>query len=795
MNSPNENNMTNKRLLPTHVVRKFVSGVGGTGKSYLINTIRLYVLRKLNMKVSIAAPTGIAAYNVNGLTIHRLLRLRIEDDDITTYQKLSSQTLHEAREELKDVVLLIVDEISMVSNIMLMFIHMRLSEIFDTNNEIDGWFGRLNILVLGDLLQLPPVREQSPFVDISQETAIKYFGIAHITNIWKELFTYDELLINMRQKDDPEFARILHAIRLGKLSEEAEETLRSHEIKIDYRTPSECLQKLIEFIKDLPLKTVCLLPTRKQCEAINTEMLECLPGPIHNLVALDAIEAKTEAQKQRYIKQLKKLTADSTRTGGLKTEISIKEGIKVMIIRNIDVTVGLVNGATGKIQKIVLDPFTAKPSKLIIEFEFGVREIERATNKFEIFKNVYVHRSQFPITLAHGITIHKSQGVSLESCVIDIGGSVFSEGQVYVALSRLTSIQGLKLINFNPKCIRAQECAILEYNRLRVQFRIDLDLLPQPQIIQNNQADKNIYIGNLVSIMPFEVETDKNINKKSIDIAAILANYKGFENAQITADYLNTTLQCLFNIPTIKRAIKMSSDSNLRKLILQYFDQMSNESVNTTEFSNQFRTNDCDERRDIKRFLISLFATYSHLKRFVFTRQYEECKCNTESCKYRLLEQIDRGIYDIHIPDKRDCKKALSFDSIFMANLNDFVDVAGSKCPECNNESLMKRTSIQEANQVIICALPVLNEKCEIKANLLLSNVPRSKIKIGSSKYELNSAAFLHGKKLQNGSYTALLRHENSWIAADNKNISLRTWPRNGKNAQILFYCKVDGSK
>lgn len=182
--------LKNPRLAPKKILRKFVSGVGGTGKSRLINVVRKYILEELDKEVAVVAPTGIAAFNVNGLTIHRLLNLPVEKDGVCPYKKLRDDTLHRLRHDMKNTVILIIDEISMVSIVMFIMIHLRLCEIYGTLDELDGWFGRINILVFGDLLQLSPVNESFIFENLSREKATKYFNSLNFEkfNIWKELF-------------------------------------------------------------------------------------------------------------------------------------------------------------------------------------------------------------------------------------------------------------------------------------------------------------------------------------------------------------------------------------------------------------------------------------------------------------------------------------------------------------------------------------------------------------------------------------------------------------------------------
>lgn len=289
----NQKNLNNPRVAPKNVLRMFVSGVGGTGKSHLINVIRKYIPSEFSKEVIVSAPTGIAAYNINGLTLHRLLRLPIEQDGVFKYKPLTDKQLKSLREIFKDVVLLIIDEISMVSNIMLAMINLRLCEIFDTFEIEDGWFGRLNILLLGDLLQLKPVNEEPPFVDISSSKQRDYFNNFTTINLWKELFSYDELTENVRQQSDQVYAAALSEIRLGILSKSSEELLRTREVNfVNANKLEECLDCIATYISKLPNNSVCLFATREQCAVLNSAMLSKLNGSIISLKAVDRIEAK-----------------------------------------------------------------------------------------------------------------------------------------------------------------------------------------------------------------------------------------------------------------------------------------------------------------------------------------------------------------------------------------------------------------------------------------------------------------------------------------------------------------------
>jgi len=137
------------------------------------------------------------------MTIHRLLQLPVEHGHTLSYIPLSNNVLQTIRHHMKDVLLLIIDEVSMVSNITLLYIHLRLCEIYNTADCNDGWFGRLHILVFGELLQLPPVNEGSLFNQIDLKLFTIYTNTLGTVNLWQNLFTYDELTQNMRQNMIP----------------------------------------------------------------------------------------------------------------------------------------------------------------------------------------------------------------------------------------------------------------------------------------------------------------------------------------------------------------------------------------------------------------------------------------------------------------------------------------------------------------------------------------------------------------------------------------------------------------
>ena len=191
----------------------FCSGTAGVGKSYVIDriadAIHLTYGSSQNQlstpSVLLAAPTGLAAIAIRGLTLHSLLGLKVAKDGETTYEILSDENRDVRRVLFENVKLLIVDEASMVSSIMLATISNRLREITGKTTP----FGGMNVVFFGDLLQLPPVKAQPIYEELSGYNVRKYFGgMGSGINLWN-LFKFFELTKNVRQALDTEYAGIL----------------------------------------------------------------------------------------------------------------------------------------------------------------------------------------------------------------------------------------------------------------------------------------------------------------------------------------------------------------------------------------------------------------------------------------------------------------------------------------------------------------------------------------------------------------------------------------------------------
>ena len=450
-------------------LRMFLSGVGGTGKSFIIEAIRAQAHAiwssqgSKSLICAVAAPTGLAAFNVGGVTLHRLFQLPIEHEGKAAgYWPLAKEVQKFLRTTFRCLKLLIVDEVSMISSLNLAYLHLRLCELFG-NDEL---FGSVNVLFVGDLLQLPPVSGGLVFDRINSKTLLSKLGCMTSINIWEETVVYDELTINERQKD-AEFCSLLDEVRRGCVSEKSIGTLRGR----------VCTSPVVDKFKELECSgqsPVCLFPKRSPCEEFNNAMLASLQSKVVEIVSTDAVDETMSTHKwtPRAQKELEKLNRDSNLTAGLEAVLRIAVRARVMLRRNIDTDRGLVNGALGTVKKIQSHHVTVLFDNTKCECD-----IEKVKSKFVVMRKFYVYRGQFPLILAYAITIHKCQGLSLDCAIMDLSTNVFSPGMAYVALSRVRTLSGVYLTDFEPDSIRVDPKSVEEINRLRRLFRPDLPAL------------------------------------------------------------------------------------------------------------------------------------------------------------------------------------------------------------------------------------------------------------------------------------------------------------------------------
>ncbi|KAL6418501.1 hypothetical protein ACFW04_012057 [Cataglyphis niger] len=406
------------------------------------------------------------------------------------------------RADLKDVILFVTDKVSIISNLILMYIHFQLSEIFDTSDCDDGWFGQKHILLFGDLLQLPPVHENRIFMRLPDEKTI--------------LFDYDKLTINMRQQGGDSYRELLSRIRNGLLTKSDNKIFENRKISFERDSFESRLNELCNFIDNLPSDTVCLLPTCHMSDVLNDAMLNCIVLKKMLLIAKDTIKCIP------YVKKVLKVFNSSSnndddynsRTAGLSKQITIKIRAKIMIRRNIDASFCLVNGTIATVISIVQNISTDYVEK--INFLYHQRMLSE----------------KFPLSLSYEITFHKSQGLNLQSAIMDIGNSAFNCNQVYVALSQVTSLKGLHLINYDPSSIIVNEEAI-EYNRLKAIHKPKADRI---SVLKERYRKVKDVLWALPKVITSVQKSDEKIRQSNTWVI------HGFQNTDEISCYANTQL-------------------------------------------------------------------------------------------------------------------------------------------------------------------------------------------------------------------------------------------------------------
>ncbi|XP_078528022.1 ATP-dependent DNA helicase PIF1-like [Lissotriton helveticus] len=313
---------------------------------------------------------------------------------------------------------LIIDEVSMVEG-----------EFFDKLEAVaravrrkDEPFGGIQLIICGDFLQLPPVTKTS------ERTTFCFQAKS-----WQKCIHLNMELTAVRRQTDKTFISLLQAVRLGRCTEEVTDQLT--------RTVTHRIER------DGILATR-LCTHKDDVEVTNESRLAQLPGEMRSFEALDSDP------------MLVKTINAQCPVGRL---IQLKEGAQVMLAKNLDVGRGLVNGARG-----VVVGFQAESKGLPkVRFLCGVTEVIKMERwVFKAHGGIFLTRQQLPLKLAWAISIHKSQGMSLDCVEISLA-RVFESGQAYVALSRARSLEGLRVMDFDPKAVRANPHVLQFYSRLR----------------------------------------------------------------------------------------------------------------------------------------------------------------------------------------------------------------------------------------------------------------------------------------------------------------------------------------
>lgn len=402
----------------------FLTGKAGTGKT----TFLKYLKENSTKNIVVAAPTGVAAINAGGVTLHSLFQLPFHPFLPTKNNKeelLSKIRQNKQRQQLlRKMDLLIIDEISMVRCDVIDAIDTILKH---TRLNYHLPFGGVQLLCIGDLYQLPPVSQKQEWAILGEYYESPFFFDSMA--IKEQLPLLIELNKIYRQKEDS-FVRLLNKVRNNHMDADDFEDLH---LRYD---PT--------FRPGRDEKYITLTSHNKQADSINEQELYKLTG----LEFIYKAVVENDFPENMY---------------PVDFELNLKEGAQVMFLKNDLVQRRYHNGKIGVVKVLTKDKIIVDCDGTEIEvtketWENSRYTLNRSDGKLE--QETLGTFTQYPLRLAWAITIHKSQGLTFENVMID-AGAAFSSGQVYVALSRCTSLEGIVLLSkIEPSAIHSNENVI-----------------------------------------------------------------------------------------------------------------------------------------------------------------------------------------------------------------------------------------------------------------------------------------------------------------------------------------------
>ncbi|PHH60438.1 hypothetical protein CDD81_1650 [Ophiocordyceps australis] len=445
----------------------FFTGPAGTGKSVLMRAI-VDELKKKHQRdperVAVTASTGLAACNIGGITLHSFSGIGLGKEDAHALVKKIKRN-PKARNRWIKTKCLIIDEVSMVDG----DLFDKLSYIGRVIRNNGRPWGGIQLVITGDFFQLPPV----PDHEKSRESKFAFDA-----STWSTSIDHTIGLSQVFRQRDPEFARMLNEMRLGKIGPE---TVRAFKV----------LDRPLKF-KD-GVDSAELFPTRAQVTGSNEKRLRDLPGELRRY---DAMDTGDPAIRDKLLHNMM-----------APKSLDLKINAQVMLIKNLDET--LVNGSLGKViafsdEKTFemgdgshgagygsdADDRMSKARRKLQGFSNDVDSPVSSGRKYPVVQfistsgtprtimcvpeewkvelpngEVQAKRNQLPLILAWSLSIHKAQGQTLERVTVNLG-RVFEKGQAYVALSRATTQQGLRVLNFDPAKVMAHPKVVEFYGKL-----------------------------------------------------------------------------------------------------------------------------------------------------------------------------------------------------------------------------------------------------------------------------------------------------------------------------------------
>lgn len=408
----------------------FLTGGGGVGKSFLIHTAVQHA-RAAGRRVAITASTGAAADVIGGTTLHALLGLGLAKDPVDKLVVAALRS-HKIATKWQRLDVLIVDEVSMIDPAFFTAVDKVARAV---RKQPDAPFGGLQLLLCGDFFQLPPVMPKT------RDSAL--FSFCFQTDSWQSAQLHIvELTHIFRQVTDPMFTHLLQRARTGDYTVDDVDMLmqRVNVELVDFASiePTRLFARRVN-VDDMNHSNLAKLNTQQ--ETYNAHVRWTLDADVN------------PARRDEMTKLLKHAAANVDTHAAVKSEVTLKVGAQVMLLCNLNLQEGLVNGSRGVLTGFVQQGGEQLP---VVQFAKG-REltIDKFCWEIKVEDAGTIFYRQVPLQLAWAVTIHKAQGLSLDCVELQLDRSVFEYGQAYVALSRVRSLAGLRLTAFTRSTLMA----------------------------------------------------------------------------------------------------------------------------------------------------------------------------------------------------------------------------------------------------------------------------------------------------------------------------------------------------
>lgn len=398
----------------------FITGPGGTGKTWLVKSLEK-TWKKIDTKYVLLTPTGVAAVNIGGQTIHRFFSIGLANG--TKEQLLIRCRKMGGYNKIMPLQIIVIDEISMVSSELLDIIDYICQQI----RKCPEPFGGIRMIFTGDFCQLKCVQGTFCFS----------------SSLWKELKLQVIQLDQPKRFNDLSYWKMLNRARVGQLKLKDIERLNQRVEAYAKLTPSKKPSGTSSDSTSIKIEPTILLSYKAEVFEMNNNKLQELPGTAYVFKAQDFVTRECNEMLDMMAPKI----------------VTLKIGAQVMCTRNIDTDSGICNGSRGVVINCTIDTVKVLfKNDIVLDITVQTWELEG--------QGFTARRMQIPLILAYALTIHRVQGLTLDCAVLDLGSSIFTPAQAYVALSRVRNYESLFLSDFAVKSIYANKLAVDYYDTI-----------------------------------------------------------------------------------------------------------------------------------------------------------------------------------------------------------------------------------------------------------------------------------------------------------------------------------------